>query len=36
MSWKRTKATKRILKTNVNIGRYDNIENANKTLIHIP
>ena len=30
------KAAKRILKTNVNNGKYDAMENKNKTVIHTP
>ena len=33
---KKTKAAKRILKTNVNNGNCDSTENTNKTVIHIP
>ena len=36
ISWKRTKAAKGILKTNVNNGKCDNMGNTNKTVIHMP
>ena len=36
ISSKRAKAGKRFLKTNINDGKYGNIGNKNKTVIHIP
>ena len=35
-SWKRTKVAKRILKTNVNNGKCDNMGNIKKSVIHVP
>ena len=35
-SCKRTKAAKRILRTNVNNGKCDNMGNTNRTVILIP
>ena len=36
ISWKRTEAAKRIVKNDVNNGKFDNMGNATKTVIHIP
>ena len=36
MSWKRTKARKRILKNIADNGKCDNMGNTNKAVIYIP